>query len=104
LILRSLVDSPSAPEPSGQPERSQVDEAFTGPLPQSQTTHKVHRGQAGPVPLGGTPVRSDAPRLPSGMPHVAHLGEAERSVKPPRSSAISRETGGRISGKVRPNR
>ncbi|HEY1784801.1 MAG TPA: hypothetical protein VGG30_04600, partial [Pirellulales bacterium] len=85
-------------------ERGHVGEAFTGPLPSAQTTHKVHRGQPGPAPLGGTPVRSDAPRLPSTLPHVAHVGQAERSVKPPRSSSASREPGNRSSGNARTKR
>jgi len=100
LILRSLVDSPSLPDSSVEPERGQIDPAFAGSLPAAQTTRKVHPGQPGPAPLGGTPVRSDAPRTPSGIPHVAHAGEAERSVKPPRLST-PRETGGRTGGNVR---
>jgi len=103
LILRSLVDSPSPAEQPDEPERGALDVPVAASLASVQTTRKVHPGQVGAAPLGGAPGRLDSPRLPSGNPHVAHVGQAERSVKPPRSST-SRDTGGRIGGSVRPKR
>jgi hypothetical protein len=103
LILRSLIDAPSTPDQSDVQQRAPIDAALAGPLPTAQATRKVHPGQAGPVPLGGVPVWSDAPRSPSAVPHVAHVGHSERSVKPPRTST-PREPGGRVGGNVRPQR
>ncbi|HEX4142568.1 MAG TPA: hypothetical protein VHY91_03385 [Pirellulales bacterium] len=102
LILRSLVDSALPAEPSGELLRGPIEAPAADQPSAAQANRKVHPGQGGLAPLGPTPGRSDAPRLPSTLPHVAHVGQPERSVKPPRSSA-PRETG-RIGSGLRPKR